>query len=59
MLLIKEIVMIKKYIPGKIKIDTFPGRNMRVSPIERRNHSGPRIYERPHLLAPAYHKVIF
>lgn len=25
--------MIKKYIPGKIRIDTFPGRNMRVSPM--------------------------
>lgn len=33
MLLIKEIVMMKKYIPGKIRIDTFPGRNMRVSPM--------------------------
>ena len=51
-------MMKKKYTPGKIKIDTFPGRNMRVSPIEKANHSGPRIYECPHLLAPAYHKPV-
>ena len=43
---------------GKLKVDTFPGRAMRVSPIEKANHSGPRIFEKPHLLAPAYKKNI-
>lgn len=43
---------------GKIKIDTFPGKKMRVSPIEKANHSGPRIFEKPHLLAPAYKKGV-
>lgn len=46
----------KKQIIGKLKVDTFPGKHMRVSAIEKANHSGPRIYERPHLLAPAYHR---
>lgn len=41
---------------GRLKVDTFPGRTMRVSPIEKENHNGPRIFERPHLLAPAYNK---
>ena len=41
---------------GKIKIDTFPGKKMRISPIEKANHSDPRIFESPHLLAPAYKK---
>lgn len=41
---------------GKVKVDTFPGRYMHVSSIEIENHSGPRIFERPHLLAPAFHR---
>lgn len=47
---------IKNQNIGRLKVDTFPGRQMRVSPIEKENHSGPRIFERPHLLAPAYKK---
>lgn len=44
-----------RYI-GELRIDTFPGRSMKVSPLEKENHNGPRIFERPHLLAPAYKK---
>ena len=47
----------KSQVLGKVKIDTFPGRYMHVSSIEKENHSGPRIFERPHLLAPAFHRV--
>lgn len=33
---------------------SFPGRKLRISPIEKENHEGPRIFARPHILAPSY-----
>lgn len=32
----------------------FSGRKLRISPIEKENHEGPRIFARPHILAPSY-----
>lgn len=49
-------VDVYEYCAGSGREDTFPGRGMRISPIERENHEGPRIFERPHLLAPNYRK---
>ncbi len=48
---------IKNQKIGKLKVDTFPGRNLSVSLIEKQNHSGSRIFENSHLLAPACKKL--
>lgn len=46
--------MINNYYEDEYENGSFSGRNLRISPIEKENHQGPRIFERPHILAPSY-----
>lgn len=46
--------MIDDYYDNECDYGSFSGRKLRISPIEKENHLGPRIFARPHILAPSY-----